>query len=505
MTWPPKLIDCLQAKSAPRVLFFVYAILLLPIYCLPICTPDEMWFELDAMKLKESWSGLSFLEIVFEQENHLGYGASYWLLYGLIAHCTSYPLVIMRVAALGANLAVPYLLLRECRDVSRRPAALLAMLLWVTFPAAWWTGKITGPELFSSAILFSGLLLLSHAARWQWVMAAGAALGCAVGIKTNSLPAILAIFFIVPQRPRPWRSMSLVALGLVIGFVVANPFVVFEPQELLANLPKRGRFGAGFTTKHFLLLLWNTEWEWDAVFRGGYFNWGMCPLAVPLYFTFLWKSKLPWKWLVGGIACTVAGFLLHMTSRQYHGWYWLPLLPLFPLTVLHVRKVEPQAWRWAMALVIVNLAGNSPWIGLQYYSKLEQFTHTFDTDEVLLETEYFAKSRQGDILVTVLDQGAKLELPAKRRGIRAKEYFANFPGLVLLDSLRAKERELAPGETWMIIFDQRLRRYNPIVDRALYAEQLGPEYELEAETGKLVSCLRIHRRLQTATTKKSKR
>lgn len=107
----------------------------------------------------DSWRGQSIWQVILGQHNHLGYGAIYWLWYAVLAKITMHQLVLVRCVAFLANLTIPILLMRESRDVTRRPAAICAMLLWFTFTAAWWTGRTTGPELISMSIVFGGPFL----------------------------------------------------------------------------------------------------------------------------------------------------------------------------------------------------------------------------------------------------------------------------------------------------------------------------------------------------------
>lgn len=504
-----KLLNRLPSESFARWMFVSYAVLLLPIYCLPVCTPDEVWFEHDAKMINDASRGLSLLQVIFGQQNHLGYGAIYWLVYSLFARLTAYPLVLMRVVSFLANLSIPFLLLRQCRDEARRPAAICAMLLWLSFTGAWWAGKVTGPELLSMAFAFGGLQLLTKSTQsTKWVtltLGAGALLGCGVGLKFNSLPMVLCLVFIAPGFTRRWRSLALACLGLAIGFFLANPFALFEPVALLANIRRPGKFGAGYTTQHFAEVMWNTHWEWEGVFRGGYFNWGISPLATPLYFWLLWKCKLPWHWFIGGLVVTSLGVMLYLTSRTYQGWYWLPLLSLFPLTLLQLRKVDAAGWRLAMALVLVNVICNAPWIGMQYYSKFEQFAHRFDHDEVMKEAEAIASRPRDGLLVTILDQGIELHERLGPNSEANSKVVSDLSGFFLLNELRFGLRELKPGETWIVIHDQRLRKFNPIVDATRDAQRLGPEYQVLEEPGDFVTSLRIHRRVFTAKRPQTRR
>jgi hypothetical protein len=504
-TYAPNFVVRGDLRICARWVFGLYAILIVPIYCLPVCTPDEAWFAHDAKMFADSWRGLSNWQVLFGQQNHLGYGAAYWILYALSAKLTIYPLVVMRIVAYAANLSIPYLLLRQSRDVSKQPAAICAMLIWCSFTAAWWTGKVTGPELFSTALVFGGLHSLANAKRSYLVLVTGMLIGMGVGLKSNAAPAALALFFVVPQLQRPWRSLSVVLAGATAGFVLANPFVLVDPTALLTNIRRHDKFGAGYTTNHLAEVLWNTSWEWEGVFRGGYFNWGMSPLALPIYFAFLWKSKLSWKWFAGGLGCTVAGFLLYLTSRTYQGWYWLPLLTLFPLTVLQIRKMDRATWRLGMAVVLVNVVSNVPWIGLQYFGKFEQLAHSFRHDEVLKEARTIAAAPRKGLLVTVLDQGIELEKPTSRSDSKVGRPVSDLSGFFLLNELRFGRRELAPGETWLVIHDQRLRQYNPIVDPLRDASRFGPGYEISLQPGNYVSTLRIHRKALAAQKASAKR
>jgi hypothetical protein len=497
-TLAARMIARARSWSAAHVLLGVYAIALLPIYCLPVCTPDETWFANDARMFADSWRDFSLGEIVLGQKNHLGYGAIYWIGYALLNKVTAHPLVLMRCVALAANLTIPFLLARSYRHY-KQPAALLAMLLWFSFTAAWWTGKVTGPELLSVAMVFAGLHTLSRANSASVVTLCGVLLGLGVGLKSNAAPAAICCLFILPQIARPWRALGLLTAGSAAGLLLSNPFLLAEPLVFLANIRRHDKFGAGYTTNHLAEVMWNTNWEWEGVFRGGYFNWGMSPLALPIYLIFLWKSKLPWHWFLGGFACTVMGTLLFLTSRAYQGWYWLPLVMLFPLTVAQIRKVDASVLRWGFALVAVNLVGNAPWISMQYHSKIEQFAHSLEMDNVVREAQQIAAARRDGLLLTILDNGVELNEQETTQTEAMAKPISDLTGFFMLNELRFGRRELAPGESWIVIHDRRLRDYNPIVDPQRDEVRFAKEYEVELQHGVHVDCLRIHRRTSIAT------
>lgn len=501
-TSSPNSIAHAPSRFPAHAALALYALLLAPIYALPVFTPDEIWFQHDAIMISDAWREMTTWEVFWKQENHLGYGAAYWFIYVLFARISSQPLLLMRGVAMAACLTIPFWIWRRSRDEQQRPAALISMLVWFTFTAAWWTGKVTGPELISTAFLFSGLHLLSLAVRLRGALVAGLLIGFGMGLKFNGLSTALLMFFILPQLPRPWRMLSGLLIGVGLGLLVANPFLLVDPASFLANVRRPGRFGDGFTTNHLIEISWNTGWEWEGVFRGGYFNWCISPFAAPLYLLLLWKGKLPWNWFVGGLTCTVCAFLLYLTSRTYQGWYWLPLATLFPLSLLHLRQVDLPTKRLAFAVIIVNLLGNAPWIGMQYYSKLEQFAHSFEQRNVLEEAKEVAAEHRDGLIVAILDQGVDLRTTPEASGDDSpkerREIVEDLSGFFLLNELRFGRRELAPGETWTVIHDQRLRKYNPIVDPARDAPRLGPDYVIEVEQGRYITAMKIHRKSLSA-------
>lgn len=503
-----RLVAPWSGRTTASFLFVAYAVLLLPIYFLPVLVPDEIWFLDDAQKQAQSWDGQSIWQILTSQENHLGYGAIYWLGYGLVVKVCPFPLIAMRCIAYCCNLLIPFWLLRQYRS-DKSPGAFYALVLWMTFPAAWWAGKVTGPELFSMVLLFGGLYWLSRAKRAIAILAAGALLGAAVGLKSNSLPAAFAMFFILPQIPRPWRALSIISMGAVLGLLICNPFLICNPIDFVANVPRRGKFGAGYCVNHIRMMLWNTQWEWDGVYRGGYFNWAIAPLTLPVYLIFLRKSDLPLRWFVGGVICTIAGFLLYLTSKNYQGWYWLPLATLFPLTVLHVRTVNAQTHRWALALLLVNLLANSPWIGFQYYSKFDQLAHAMERKEVIAEAQRVAASAVNKqspnpaTLVTILDTGFEFDPETARKAAPLSEYFSNLSGLYALEDVLSGKRKLKQDEIWLIIQDRRMSRYYEVVVPQRDEDRLGIDIQIQ-ESGYLTTYL-LQRKTLTASKDQKRR
>ena len=374
------------ASFAAAALVAAYAAAMLPNILSSNYAPDEIWFSIEAFRFNAHLGEVGAWRYIVEQRNHLGYGPIYWMLQTCFTHFFTQPLVASRCFSLVCLLAVPISLLASCSR-SLTPNRWLAWFLWLTFPVAWWTGKLTGPELPSMAAGAIGLACLTYPDTSRRLIG-WTALGVAVGIKATAVPLLVFAGILLWGSGTSWLGFaSTAAAGTAVGFVLSSPTVLFAPGAFLAAIrAAKGRDPLEVPSwyAHITARLNAESWTWDALPNGGLMQWSLS--AVPLL---AFTALLLWGKDKGRIQLAFAGaaalsIALCLTSQQYYGWYWFATLLIFPFAWMAEPSWSKTRSAFASALVALNAACNAPTIAQHYALKMEQQRIT--QDKVAIQT-----------------------------------------------------------------------------------------------------------------------
>lgn len=361
------------------LLIGLYVICQVPVYFSSAMVPDEAFFLAVAMdRVREIDAAQGWGSLLFTQGNDLGYGALYWLVYvGLVKLAAQLgiagqeALTALRGLALAAMASIPLVILLQGLR-KRSPFTLPAIALWLSLPVAWWSGKVTGPEVFSLAAAVIGLHLATTGQEpteqrrrlWGWLL-----MGLSIGIKVNALPVLLFAAIATFSLKR-LASLWVVPVGAGLGFLLANPFVLKAPQRFVETL-NAYKYPADVSWKHLAFILSNQRWEWDVVLAGGLFQW---TFPIPLFLLFvltLFVVKVPLRTLLAvGLAQGFA-LLMFLSNGRFYGWYWFPLLAVYPLLLIDgTRHTRTRQWL-CYALVALSIGCNLPSIQLARTLKFE--------------------------------------------------------------------------------------------------------------------------------------
>ena len=312
----------------------VYGVIQVYLYTLPAKVPDEVWFLTEDQDLSER----PFYHLL-DAPNLLGYGSLYWIIGGGVNN-----LLALRILALIYMFSIPIFIALIGRRITQSWASIyLAVLLWITFPAAWWYGKLIGPELFSAFLGLLGVYLSLYKNKLKWI--GFAFISMATGIKLYM--GILMLFSLVYQIPaeklkiKEWRSLLkerlavlfYFGLSCLIGFIVATPYVLLHPVEYIKNISVQAdSFYSLYSLRRVFYTLYNVDWEWDSVFRGGLLNLsvGVLPFLIFLFYCKSFKLKDK-KLLIAILIPFIASLFLFLNA--YLGWYWYSFMGLIPLVI----------------------------------------------------------------------------------------------------------------------------------------------------------------------------
>lgn len=278
------------------------------------------------------------------------------------------------VAALLGVAAVALLHAATRKLVGRWPALLAAALLAFTFlPVSYGHLALNdSPALAFIALALFGTAGVFDDGRRRWYVLAGLGVGLAAGVKYNAGIALLPIvaaagvrFFTGGERAAALRGLALAGVGVVIGFIVADPYALIDHRLFVHELQhlsvyESGALLLGETQRSgFLYYLWSLTWG---------FGW------VPLALSGLGAATLALARGAGrvrsrGLALVlvpapVVFFLFNGSQGRYFARYMLPIFPMLCVLAAigaawlfgRLARERPPRIRRAVAAAVAVLA-----------------------------------------------------------------------------------------------------------------------------------------------------
>lgn len=309
--------------------------------------PDESWFSTVASGVADVMAVSGLITVIAEQTNLLGYGAIYWLVFGL-AHYTPDAFLTMRGLAWLAVTIVPLAIVMRGLAVQSR-YTIFALSLWFIMPVAWWDGKLIGPDLYVQALTAVGLTGIFNQ-RW-WVRLAGwAILGSALGIRLNVLPVLVYGAMVTGQR---LRSAVVMATATIGGFILANLFILrglMPWYDLLKQYTTPGYY----TWAAFKYILTNQQVTWDHIHVGGLFQVSLNSASLIALLVWCVLANVPKQKLFSAVLAVVVALALFLSSGIFYGWYWFPTLLLFPFILLEAQHYTRRLAVMAGVIIVLG-------------------------------------------------------------------------------------------------------------------------------------------------------
>lgn len=309
------------------------------------------------------------------QQNDLGYGALYWWLYRIASCPAAYAAWSMRLLSLALSFSV---LVAVATARGTAVSRLLGVLLYLTFPAAWWYGKVIGPELLCTACVTWGLWC---GLRERWCLAA-LLVGLGTGVKPNGAAAGVALSALwlgwvvramwghllfeggqlirLPDRNRALLFTTTgMALAGILGLVLANPFMLLEPEAYFQSFADNHAGARPFAGALFAIV--GYEWQWDIVFSGGLIRWALMPVPAGLFIVAI-VLGCPFAVTLSAFGGTCALWGLFVASRAFLGWYWLPIVPLLALSAASLKPERRVPRLLLIAAIVLNFIWQVPFV-----------------------------------------------------------------------------------------------------------------------------------------------
>lgn len=213
-------------RKMVTLLFLVYVLFMLYVcFHVEAKVPDEIWFW--NLSREISWNH-SIIDVLLTQ-NYLGYGAFYWQLLKIIKS-----FLVLRLLWASMLISIPICILVFCRKILDFPEknGLTALLLYLSCPLSWFTGKIIGPEILSqflgcwgSFVLFGGY----KKSKFGIIAIGSFIMGIASGIKLYNgiFTAFCGLYVLQNEiQKKSFKTIfqiSIICLGaFLFGFVVGG-------------------------------------------------------------------------------------------------------------------------------------------------------------------------------------------------------------------------------------------------------------------------------------------
>jgi hypothetical protein len=251
------------------------------------------------------------------------YGSIYWEILHLFGSMTAIRLVFLLLF-----LASPIFLLLSLENTYQRFAGLL---LYLSFPAAFWTGKLIGPEILSFFLISVAIYLRKN------LIIASLCIGLSIGIKITFAPFALYFLLVLILLQRiSIKELITSLIYLLIGFYLANPVNL---DLYLANIFRdTGLHSASsFTWLNVSHIFLEESWTWDNVLKTSFSNFIFHPILLAIFILSICLQN--WRMAVALLAFLGISFSMVLRSDGYV-WYFYSVIPalIYALSVLQFSR-----------------------------------------------------------------------------------------------------------------------------------------------------------------------
>lgn len=319
-------------------------------------TPDEICF----LEIAEKDISLKNITDYIFLSNYLGYGSFFWL---SIYYLKS--VLLCRLVFVALFISVILTIYKILALLKRESLFPYTVLVYLSVPLVWFTGKIIGPETISFAIAAWGvyLFLYGYIKRKKTFLLLGSFLcGMATGIKLyNIVYGVFCAAIIIFDSQNNNRMFTIIrfAIVFIIGFIIACPVIIFNFSEFTSNLPQNV-----FSIYYLNNVLFSYYIEWDLVNSSGleYSILSFPALLAYLFNDYYYKTN---RWITSSIIVSIIILLAICCRDRFLGWYLLPIAFFIPFSISCINK-------YIISIFIINIFMISPNLYYQIESKVEQ-------------------------------------------------------------------------------------------------------------------------------------
>lgn len=382
-------------KIVTLFLVAIYGLVML-FFCLHIeaMVPDEAWFYSYAKEIDTS-----NIKSLIVTPNYLGYGSFYWIILAIL-----HKFVYMRMLAWVCLVIVPICIIYTLKRIGGFSwgKALLSILLFLSMPMAWFTGKIIGPELIGNAFGTAGAtLILCHDKPLScdengsrnsnrinaFQVVGGVLTGASAGIKVYNIVFLLfALLYVifpdaVHRKIKEIFQINNILIGLVAiaGFIITNGYLIYDMPGYFSNIVLAHQH---ISFRGIVYLFSRRYIEWDLVNSGG-----ICSCIISAFGLgaiiglglFLPENR---RIVVASVLSIIALLIVFSTNERVLGWYFIPMLYFVPLCI-NQKAIY-------IGIIILNMVFMHKDVSYQIVSKIDQIEDVAAEESTLafINSEY---------------------------------------------------------------------------------------------------------------------
>lgn len=226
--------------------------------------------------LNKNFSNI-FLKVFGKISNYEGFGATYWVLGGILSAVTKDFRLVLRILSLLSICLAAFYFYRSLRtdNIIRS----FSTLLFLSTPFLWYGGKLITPEFYILPIIFFAYYKFFQDSSFK---INSIFLGLAVGIKSSIAPALfpyLLEFFKNIKFHLLKKKVIILFLLFIFGLIISSPNLIWDPLGYFNSIPKNYQISKLLNLEEIsfkAIKLWNQGFiiqrEWDLVVSSGYFK-----------------------------------------------------------------------------------------------------------------------------------------------------------------------------------------------------------------------------------------
>lgn len=394
-------------------------------------------YNYDVMVYDEYW----FMSEKYKNINYLGYGDLFWI---MISSFKSE--LFMRILSFLSMGIIPILIyLMGKKFNASKEIRLLTVLLWFTFPMAWWYGKLTSPDIYALGLSFFGLFL-AYKPKNKYIGSFGIILmGIAVGLKLSFLVTPFFYFFL--HFLESFDNKNLVSsfikyfdykilkayIFFVFGFLLATPSILFSPLLWFENIVKFSKNEYEFIQLNKLFGQ-NMGFFWEGYYSPSLTNFSISIVVLLIITYLIFINKNDKRISISFLACLLLSYLLVIKATTYFSWYWFSIISLIPMLIYSLQLKR----NILIILIALNIIFTMPYILTNIYIKNLQIYNSKHYEDI--ETYFISKmnSNNYDKMIAIDPRPAGSSLLTINEHLNNKKKFEKVTLIVISKAMLFK-------------------------------------------------------------------
>lgn len=360
--------------------------------------PDEIWFY----AYLNMYHNYIMKGNIFDIPNSLGYGQLYWIFYSIINN-----MLLIRIISIVCVFGTIYFIFKTTSlfysGSNIKVVSSLVIMLYLTFPISWFTGKIIGPEIISTtfgaaACYFYFLSSKTEDRKFYLISIILLSMSCSIKLSNVVFGVLIGCYIIINVIESSKDAVYQIGMGtfiFVTSFIIFNPFIITDFSQYKTNLTSTiGSFNLSYIES----VLFQDVLTWDLIGTGG-INYHVILVVFLVVIMLLFgiinlKKSIPF-------IMTIIFIIISCCKSPFFSWYLMPLIYIIPVLVsIGLSNVETLNFKYigiVVAIIIINFFCMFENIYYNVNSKFDQFS-IVDNEQYYIQIidDFFKQNTQFD-------------------------------------------------------------------------------------------------------------